>query len=310
MYWRRRDRRVSVMDSEHSVKVSVVVPVYNGGRGISATIEHVIKQSLVPWEIIVVDDGSTDHTPEVLRGFGDKIIVLRKENGGPAAARNCGIRAASGDFVAFTDSDAFPDREWLANLLKGFDTPRVAGVGGVVNGINTGILPEYADIKRFYDPGRDGEGVSYLVTCNACFRRDVLVEAGLFDERFRKPGAEDAELCVRIKALGYEFRAVGDAVVLHHHKSIKNLLRAQSNYGEGGYILGSLWPEYRWKGSPRKGLIASLLAVPQVLKNYSTYRRDHGFLKALAFSFLDQSRDVACTWGYLRGERKSREHVI
>ncbi len=293
---------------EENPSVSVVVPVYNGGQAVSATVEHILRQSLTPHEIIVVDDGSTDDTSEVLKKFAGRISALRKVNGGPASARNCGIRAATGNFVAFTDSDAFPDREWLSNLLKGFDGPRVAGVGGIVRGINSGLLPEYADTLRLYDPGRNGEGeISHLVTCNACFRRDALLEAGLFDERFRKPGGEEPELCIRLRRLGYEFRVAEDAVVLHRHKTIRNLLRATSNYGEGGFIIGSIWPEYRWRGDARKGLAATVLAMPLAFMKVSAYQSSHGFLKALAFSFLDQSRAVASTWGYLRGERKNRK---
>ena len=74
-------------------KVSVVVPVYNGGLTIRATVERLLAQTLRPHQIIVVDDGSTDHTAEVLGEFGGRITVLRKSNGGPASARNLGRHA-------------------------------------------------------------------------------------------------------------------------------------------------------------------------------------------------------------------------
>lgn len=300
-----------MIDSKRNTKVSVVVPVYNRGHGIEATVKRLLSQSFAPHEIIVVDDGSTDDTPEVLKRFGTQITVLRKENGGPASARNCGIRAASGEFIAFTDSDALPDKEWLRNLLKGFDSPRVAGVGGIVRGINKGLLSEYADLRRLYDAGRDETGgIAYFATCNASFRRHAIHEAGLFDERFPKPGGEDDELCYRIKLLGYELKAVDDAIVLHHHKSFRNLLKAQSNYGEGAYIIGSIWPERRWRGSPRKGLVACLLSMLMVVNKSSVYRPKYSLPKSVAFSFLDRAQFLAATWGYLRGERKYRRNSI
>jgi glycosyltransferase involved in cell wall biosynthesis len=288
-----------------NIKVSVVVPVYNPSHGITSTIDCLLRQSVAPHEIIIVDDGSTDGTPEVLKNVGPRVTVLRKENGGPASARNRGVRAASGDFVAFTDSDALPDEHWLENLLKGFVSPRVAGTGGVVRGVNSGIMSEYADFKQLYDPGRDEKGgVRYFATCNACFRRAVILEAGLFDERFPKPGGEDEELCQRVRSLGYELKAVEDAVVFHHHKSFKKLLVAQSNYGEGAYITSTIWPERRWRGSPVKGLVAGGLSMFSVFNKSSAYRPRYGWIKSLAFSFFDQSILLASTWGYLRGRRK------
>jgi glycosyltransferase involved in cell wall biosynthesis len=294
-----------------SPKVSVVVPVYNGGREIARTVERILAQSLTPHEVIVVDDGSTDDTPEVLKKLGGRVTYLRQENAGPASARNRGVGAATGDFVAFTDSDCAPDTEWLSNLLKGFEDGRVAGVGGTVRGVNRGLMSEYADVLRLYDPGRGDAGeVVYVATCNACFRREVLVEAGLFDERFRKPGGEEPELCMRIRERGYELRAAADALVLHRNKTFRQLLRAQSNYCEGAYVIGVIRPEHRWRGSSRRGLVASALSLFLVFTKSSSYRREHGLLKALAFAAVDQVRAVACTWGYMRGERLHRKGAL
>src|SRR5262245_48532911 len=110
-------------------RISVVVPVYNGAKTILKTIECLLNQSLRPRDIIIVDDGSTDETERLLCGMGDEITCLRKENGGPASARNLGVRAAKTDFVAFTDSDCLPDRNWLLNLYRGFNGPKIGGVG-------------------------------------------------------------------------------------------------------------------------------------------------------------------------------------
>src|SRR5262245_31361499 len=92
--------------------VTVIVPVYNGARTILKTIECLLNQSLQPHEIIIVDDGSTDETEGLLCNVDPEITCLRKENGGPASARNLGIRASQTDFVAFTDSDCLPKRDW------------------------------------------------------------------------------------------------------------------------------------------------------------------------------------------------------
>ena len=96
------------------MKVSVVIPVYNTERYVAASIESVLAQSRPADEIIVVDDGSTDLTPEILHGFGARIIVLRQAQSGPAVALNAGIARATGDLLAFQDADDL----WSANKLQ------------------------------------------------------------------------------------------------------------------------------------------------------------------------------------------------
>ncbi len=85
--------------------VSVVIATYNRARFLPETIESVLKQRFRDFEIIVVDDGSTDETQKVLRGYGDKISFFYQENRGPSAARNLGIRFARGNWIAIQDSD-------------------------------------------------------------------------------------------------------------------------------------------------------------------------------------------------------------
>src|SRR6266508_3534238 len=87
-------------------RISVVIPTYNAAATLPETLESVFGQSFTDFEVIVVDDGSTDATPDILAAYEDRIRVLRKVNEGkPAAARNLGVRAARGEFVAFLDAD-------------------------------------------------------------------------------------------------------------------------------------------------------------------------------------------------------------
>lgn len=94
--------------------VSVVIPTYNRATTISRAIQSVLDQTYRDLEVIVVDDGSTDSTQEILRGFDGRIKVIRQANAGPSSARNCGIKAARGDIVAFLDSDDV----WLPSKLE------------------------------------------------------------------------------------------------------------------------------------------------------------------------------------------------
>lgn len=286
--------------------VSVVVPVFNGGTNIRATIEHILRQSLTPLEIIVVDDGSTDHTAEVLRSFGSRITVYSKPNGGPASARNVGIRASIGTLVAFTDSDCLPSENWLEEIVKGFRSPKIAGVGGTVCGASTGLVSEYIDLHRWMNP-HCGEGgvVLNLITANACFRSDVLLRADLFDERFCGAGGEDTEISVRLRGLGYEFAFVESAVVRHRHKrTIRGYFKNIANHGEGQFVLERLWPEQKWARDHGKKMVSSAAGFGSMCRFYRSYRKQHDPKKAFVFSLLDHCQYLARIWGYRRGKRR------
>jgi glycosyltransferase involved in cell wall biosynthesis len=94
--------------------VSIIIPVYNSAAYIEDAVRSAVEQDYENKELIVVDDGSTDSTPDILKSFGDQIIVLSQKNAGPAAARNHGLRRATGTYVAFLDSDDY----WVPEKLR------------------------------------------------------------------------------------------------------------------------------------------------------------------------------------------------
>ena len=283
--------------------VSVVVPVYNGAATIVQTVERLLNQSLTPIEIIIIDDGSTDRTAQVLQPFEKRILYAFKQNGGPASARNLGVTLASGSFIAFTDSDCLPERDWLRQLVAGFDSAKIsgiAGVGGSVKSIDASLIGEYVDMLRLMEPAENPSGeIEYLITANACFRREALLVAGSFDERFRKPGGEEPALCRRIRELGYEFRFAAEAVVFHHHRqTVGSFWRTFKNYGEGRFTLGQLWPDYQIQ-NPVRALLRQMIALRSLVRQFQTYARRHGAKKAAIFASLDYLRQLAFLWGYI-----------
>lgn len=101
-------------DESSSYQVSVVIPAYNRAMYIGRAIDSVLKQSRPADEIIIVDDGSTDTTGQIVSGYGAKVCYIRQDNAGASAARNAGIRAAQNEWVAFLDADD----EWLSDHLE------------------------------------------------------------------------------------------------------------------------------------------------------------------------------------------------
>ena len=177
------------------VSVSVVVPTYNGGERLRRCVQALLQQERPAHEIIIVDDGSPQ-APDWLDEEVERqpsLRLLRQENAGPAAARNRGWHAASGQIVAFTDDDCLPAPGWLAGICEslGAQPDAPAAYGRI---LATG---DRTPLAHFVE----NEGAEHQ-TANAAFRRSVLDRLGGFDERFRHPYLEDTELYYRVLELG------------------------------------------------------------------------------------------------------------
>ena len=183
-------------------RVSVVIPTYNYGRYIVEAIESVLNQTFPDREVIVVDDGSTDDTGELIGRFGDRVRYIYQRNLGPSAARNTGIRAARGEYVGFLDSDDLWLPEKLALQVAVLDSCQAVGL-------------VYSDALFFRDetqaiigahrevfPHPAGRILAQLVLGNVIssptplVRRSILDRVGLFDEDLK--ASEDWDLWIRI----------------------------------------------------------------------------------------------------------------
>jgi glycosyltransferase involved in cell wall biosynthesis len=106
-------------DTDSEETVSVIIPVYNGEQFIRRALDSVFKQTYPPHQVIVIDDGSKDSTREIIAGeYGESVTLIRQQNGGPAKARNAGLRVATGEFVAFLDADDWWEAEKIANQIR------------------------------------------------------------------------------------------------------------------------------------------------------------------------------------------------
>lgn len=208
--------------SERAPEVSVVLATHNRPEGLAAMLESLRAQSLPPesFEVIVVDDCSTDHTPslldrERLRGGLDLHVLRREQNGGPAQARNDGWRGARAPVVAFTDDDCVAGTSWLTDGLR----VCAEHPGAVVQG-RTDPMPGGPDGWRrlFSHTLRICEAGPYYETCNIFYPRTLLERVGGFDaEAFPEPvpGGEDTDLGWRAISDGAATAFAEGAQVFH-----------------------------------------------------------------------------------------------
>lgn len=181
-----------------SAEISVIIPAYNAGKFIARCLEGLQQQTLprVRFEIIVVDDGSTDNTAEVVEQARlANLLLASQPNAGPAAARNTGIRLATAPLVAFLDSDCVPRPDWLENLLLPMKKrPDLLGLEGKT-------VPEARPLSPL-DHFIDNPNGGYYWTCNIAYRTETLREIGGFDEGFPMAASEDIDLAQRVLKLG------------------------------------------------------------------------------------------------------------
>jgi glycosyltransferase involved in cell wall biosynthesis len=227
-------------------RVSVVVASYNGGRTLPACLESLRRLRYPDYEVILVDDGSTDATPEIAKAH-PAVRYLRQDNHGLSVARNTGIAAATGEIVAFTDSDCRADEDWLYYLVSSLLNEGFAGVGG-----HNFLPPEDSLVAAavLVSPGgpthvmlsdREAE---HIPGCNMAFFKWALEDVGGFDPVFRKAG-DDVDLCWRLQERGYRIGFNAAGFVWHYRRStVRDYLKQQRGYGEAEALLAHKHPEY------------------------------------------------------------------
>ena len=279
-----------------SPSVSVVMPAYNAERWIARAVKSVLSQTLSQWELIVINDGSTDGTEDVVRGFDDpRIRVISQKNGGAAHARNVGIRNASGRYIALLDADDWYERRHLERTVAFLDEhPECSLVGTNYHFVNykgqttVGCKPK--EIR-----GQPGDGPipdyfratmrnrCYPITCCAVFRRELVPELGDFDASL--PSDEDHDFWTRW-AMRSRFGYIDEPLSYYlvdtpgsNRKDLESSVRARVR-------------------SWRK-LSAMESADSPFVKSYARYRSFRLFrltALAVAVGHIDEVREISCFW--------------
>jgi glycosyltransferase involved in cell wall biosynthesis len=195
------DTNSAAVESQRVPSVSVVIPTYNSATFLKDAIESVLGQTYSDFEIIVIDDGSTDDTEDVLRSFGERISYVKQENKGVSAARNHGIRLARAQYVAFLDADDLWVPQKLAEQIPLLD--KDAGIGLVYSDW-TIVSEQGVSVSSFHSSRPPASGhvfselieTGFILTSGTVVRRSCLNEVGDFDESLSI--AQDYDLWLRI----------------------------------------------------------------------------------------------------------------
>lgn len=269
--------------------VSIVIPTFARPERLSDCLRALTGQTLAAcdFEVVIVDDGSPQPLDAIVAKYAADLSIklLRQANAGPAAARNRGVKEATGKWIAFTDDDCLPDPQWLELLLARERSDPGSLVGGTtINGLTNELFASTSQliIDLVYEHfNSDPDDAYFFPSNNILCEREHIQEMGGFDLEFAQAGGEDRDFCDRWRSSGRRLVWCKEAKIEHRHsQSFKNFLRLHYRYGKGAYSYHRKRKERR-SGTMQKdlGFHSSLIALlwPKLGKTLG-YGRSLGIL--------------------------------
>lgn len=200
------------------MKLSVIIPVHNGGEDLRDCLKALTTCERLPDEIIVVDDGSTDSSEDVASESGGLVLRQEKLRLGPAKARNRGAARAHGDILVFIDADVVVHQDTLRVIEHYFAAhPEIAALFGSYDDkpAHRSMVSLYKNLQHHFVHHHSKQDASSFWTGAGAIRRDVFLKLGGFNESYSRPSIEDIELGLRLKAAGYRVWLCADVQVKH-----------------------------------------------------------------------------------------------
>lgn len=234
-------------DPDDRVTASVIIPVRDAASTLPDQLAALSQQDAdIAWELVVVDNGSSDETPDIVREYADRfprVHSLTCARAGANAARNVGATQARGDHLLFCDADDIVDVSWVRTLSAALTEHHAAGGRLDSDTFPSGHMPRHPD----WLPVSAGF-LPRAITANFGVRRSVWKEVGGFSEDYRY-GSTDTEFCWRVQLAGYELQYAPDAVVAYRHRATLRSAARKS------YLTGQahvrLYRDFRQSGMPR-----------------------------------------------------------
>lgn len=205
------------------MKCSLIIPAYNAEKTISACLESALNQSLPQdqYEIIVVDDGSTDNTPDIIRKY-PTVRLIQQDNQGPAAARNRGAEQAKAGILVFTDSDCELDFDFLKRIISPIEkNQEIVGVQGSYKTRQSEFIACFGqvEIEIRYKKMAKNRYTDFIGSYAAAYRKDIFQDYNGFDIGFPLASGEDTEFSYKLHKDGHKMFFNPSAVVFHNHPS-------------------------------------------------------------------------------------------
>lgn len=260
------------------MKISVVIPVYNEEKRIEETLKALDNSSEQAYEIIVADGRSTDNTLSLIKNKYPKVICLDNAFRKASAGRNLGIKAASGDIIAFTDGDCLVDENWIKNIRKAFENEDIDGIGGKVltakaenkyeeywGNLAWNLIMSFPDQPYYVSEKKLNDA---FVTANCAYKKTLLQEIGGFDDFFGN-NAEDIDLCWRALDKNAKLKYVPDVVIYAHNVTdLKGIIKKSYRNGISSSKLQKVYgSKFNFDGNIYKMLFKNL---------FTLYKKDAG----------------------------------
>ena len=218
--------------------VSVIIPAFNAEKTVESCIRSLLNQQYPKsrYEIIVIDNGSTDNTLKILQKFRRTIRILNEGKRGSYAARNKGIKHVKGDIIAFTDSDCIADKNWLQSITNAFQNKLINLVGGNIKSFrNSSHLLRYCNKFCHSQKYNINSTVPFFTTANMAVKKEVF-NMQIFNDALHSGG--DVEFCSGLIKNKDEVFYEPSAVVWHRYDdSIIRFIKKHYYYGKGQRLL-------------------------------------------------------------------------